>query len=129
MGRMIGGVVVGYLTMFVLVFGSFTAAYLAMGADVAFQTGTYEPSTLWLVVSWVLGFLAALAEAGGGVCLILGFAFRPACLMMAFTMGVATLHHFTRGDSLQTASHAIEAGIVFVSLLFIGPGRYSVDGK
>ncbi|MGH9868684.1 MAG: DoxX family protein [Candidatus Polarisedimenticolia bacterium] len=75
------------------------------------------------------GFLAALAETGGGVCLILGFAFRPACLLMAFTMGVATMHHLKRGDSIQTASHAIEAGIVFVSLLLIGPGKYSVDGK
>ncbi|MGH9868686.1 MAG: hypothetical protein ACREAA_11060 [Candidatus Polarisedimenticolia bacterium] len=67
MGRLIGGVVVGYLTMFVLVFGSFTAAYLAMGANSAFQAGSYEPSTLWLVVSWVLGFLAAVA--GGCVCM------------------------------------------------------------
>jgi putative oxidoreductase len=77
----------------------------------------------------VWGFLAGLAEAGGGVCLMLGFAFRPACLVMAFTMGVAVLHHFSRGDSLNTASHAIEAGVVFLSLLFIGPGRYSVDCK
>ena len=75
------------------------------------------------------GFLAALAEAGGGMCLILGWAFRPACLMMAFTMAVAATHHFKAGDGLGGASHALEAGILFVSLLLIGPGRYSVDGK
>ncbi|RZK26274.1 MAG: DoxX family protein, partial [Flavobacterium sp.] len=27
------------------------------------------------------------------------------------------------------ASHAIELGIVFFSLIFIGPGKYSVDKK
>jgi putative oxidoreductase len=28
---------------------------------------------------------------------------------------------------LVAASHAIEVGIVFLSLIFIGPGKYSVD--
>ena len=78
-------------------------------------------------VAW--GFLAALSEAGGGVCLILGWAFRPACLMMALTMTVAATHHFKAGDGLAGASHAVEAGILFASLLLIGPGKYSVDGK
>ena len=73
------------------------------------------------------GFLAALCEFGGGLCLILGLMFRPAALAMAGTMAVATTMHLGRGDGLMTASHAIELGIVFVSLALIGPGRYSVD--
>jgi putative oxidoreductase len=77
----------------------------------------------------VWGFLAGLSEAGGGACLILGWAFRPACILMAFTMAVAVTHHFTAGEGLAGASHAMEMGIVFVSLILIGPGRYSVDKK
>ena len=77
----------------------------------------------------VWGFLAACAEAVGGLLLILGFAFRPACIAMAFTMAMATLYHFKKGDDIQTASHAIEAGVVFLSLIFIGPGKYSMDKK
>jgi putative oxidoreductase len=77
----------------------------------------------------VWGFLAACAEAVGGACLVLGLAFRPACIAMAFTMGVATLFHLNKGDGLGVASHAIELGIVFLSLILIGPGKYSVDKK
>jgi hypothetical protein len=64
--RAVLGVILGYLTMAVLVFVLFTAAYFAMGADGAFQPGSYDVSTLWLGVSIVLGFVAAVV--GGIVC-------------------------------------------------------------
>jgi putative oxidoreductase len=73
------------------------------------------------------GLLAALSEFGGGLCLIFGFMFRPACLLMTVTMAVATTMHFGRGDGLMGASHALESAILFVSLMLIGPGRFSVD--
>jgi len=68
------------------------------------------------------GFIAALAEFGGGICLITGLFFREACFFMFFTMLVAARMHLGKGDGLQVASHAIEAGILFLSLIFIGPG-------
>jgi len=70
------------------------------------------------------GLMAAVSELFGGVCLILGVVFRPACLLLVCTMAVAATMHFGRGDSLQTASHAIELGFVFFGLLFVGPGRF-----
>ena len=81
----------------------------------------------WAPAFW--GLMAALSEAGGGVCLILGVAFRPACLLMGFTMMVATIHHLKAGDGLLGASHAIELGTVFLDLVFIGPGQHSIDKK
>ena len=75
----------------------------------------------------IFGFLAALSEFGGGICLVLGFLTRPAALMMAITMTVATCMHLVHGDGLNVASHAIEVGIVFYSLILIGPGRFSFD--
>lgn len=75
------------------------------------------------------GLMAALVETFGGFLLVLGLAFRPVSLLLAFTMLIAALHHFASGDGLSGASHAMESGIVFLALVFIGPGKYSVDGK
>lgn len=75
------------------------------------------------------GLMAAIAETFGGFLLILGLAFRPVNLLLAFTMLIAALYHYKAGDGFQGASHAIEAGIVFLALVFIGPGKYSVDKK
>ena len=77
----------------------------------------------------VWGFLAAISEGLGGFLLILGLFFRPVNMMLVFTMIIAALVHFAKGDGINGASHAIELGIVFLGLIFIGPGKYSVDGK
>jgi len=74
------------------------------------------------------GFLAAASEGFGGLCLILGVFTRAAALFMAGTMAVAATMHLSRGDGLGLASHAIEAGIVFLALLLTGPGRYTIRG-
>jgi len=74
------------------------------------------------------GFMAAFAEFGGGILMILGFCFRPAVLLMAVTMGVALNMHISRGDLFRTYSHAMELCFVFTSLLLIGPGTLSIDG-
>ena len=72
------------------------------------------------------GFLAALSQSGGGLLMILGLFFRPAMAFMFITMTVAATHHLTAGDGIQIASHAIEAGTLFLSLIFIGPGKYTL---
>ncbi len=64
--RAIGGVVLGYVVMFVVVFVALTCAYLAMGTDRAFQPGSYEVTNLWLSVHMPIALIAALA--GGFVC-------------------------------------------------------------
>jgi len=69
MGRIIGAVVVGYVVMALLVFGTFTLAYLAMGADGAFKLSSYDATPLWLAVSFVLGLFAAVV--GGFICAVI----------------------------------------------------------
>ena len=81
----------------------------------------------FLPVFW--GFMASFAEFFGGIMIILGLFFRPACMLLTINMIVATSFHLNRGDSLSGASHAIEVGIVFLSLIFIGPGKYSLDER
>ena len=85
--------------------------------------------TFWPVF-W--GFMATMAETAGIVLFMIGFAFRPACLIIAITMAVAGIfawHHPINKDfgALGSASHAWELGLVFFSMIFIGPGKYSVD--
>ena len=75
------------------------------------------------------GFMASFSELFGGILLLLGLFFRPACTLLVCTMIVAATMHISRGDGFVRASHAIEAGILFFSLIFIGPGKYSVDEK
>lgn len=73
------------------------------------------------------GFLAAAAEAVGGQLLAIGLFFRVACVFLLGTMVMATVMHLSSGDEFNTYSHALESAILFLSLAFIGPGKYSVD--
>jgi len=79
----------------------------------------------FLPVMW--GFLASFAEFAGGIFIILGLFFRPMSFMIFFTMLIASLRGLGRETGLRGAAHAIEVGIVFLSLIFIGPGKYSID--
>lgn len=73
------------------------------------------------------GFMAGFSEFAGGLSLILGFKFRPALFLLLIAMVIASFHHVLSGDDFSTSSHAIEAAILFLSLIFIGPGKYSLD--
>jgi putative oxidoreductase len=69
------------------------------------------------------------AEFGGGILLVLGLFTRPAAAMILFTMCIASGRHLTKGEGMNEASHAIELGVVMGSILFLGPGRYSLDAR
>ena len=74
------------------------------------------------------GFLAAATEGIGGILLVLGFCYRPVCLLLTFTMVIASLKlHHDKADFQSAASRPIELVIVFIGLAFIGPGRFSID--
>ena len=73
------------------------------------------------------GFMAGFAMVAGAVCLILGVFFRPACVLLLFTMVVAVVFHLRKGDGILGAGHALEDGLVFFALSAIGPGKYSLE--
>lgn len=75
------------------------------------------------------GFMASVAEGVGGFLLVIGLLVRPASVLMACTMVVAVLRHIDSGDSFGGWSHAMEAGIVFVALVVLGGGRFSLDAR
>jgi putative oxidoreductase len=74
------------------------------------------------------GFMAAFSEFFGGLALVTGLFMRPFCALLAFTMSVAAFMHLGKGDGLQVASYAISMGIVYLGLIFTGPGAYSFGG-
>jgi putative oxidoreductase len=83
-----------------------------------------------------LQLLAAFAEFGGGLAWILGLLTPLASLGLAITMFVASLMHIavlkdpiinmTGGSSAEPA-----LGYLFIALvlMFVGPGKFSVDRK
>lgn len=74
------------------------------------------------------GFMAAVTEGIGGVLLILGAFYRPICVMLAFTMTMATLTlALPKNRDFKLYSHPLKMAFVFVGLACIGPGRFSVD--
>ena len=52
---------------------------------------------------------------------------RLASLLMLGTMIGALNYHINHGDSFLAYSHALELAGVFAGLLFMGPGKYSID--
>lgn len=75
----------------------------------------------------VWGYLAAFAECGGGILLIFGLLHRIVCLLLFCTMLVASASHLAHGDGFVASSHAIESAILFFSMIWVGPGKYSID--
>jgi putative oxidoreductase len=73
------------------------------------------------------GFVGALLGCAGGVLMILGLFFRIGVL---FVLAVTLVHLIaiwgSRGG-FQARMPALEMSILLLSLLFLGPGKYSVD--
>ena len=95
--------------------------WASLGASTKYVGITFLP------VMW--GLLAALTETIGGLFIVLGLFFRPACVLLVLTLVVAIASHFAKGDGLDGAAHAIEDAIMFAGLFFVGPGSYSLDKK
>jgi putative oxidoreductase len=72
------------------------------------------------------GFIGALVGCIGGVLMVLGLFFRVGVLL---TMAVTLVHLVAIWDKngFYGRLPALEMAILLLCLLFIGPGKYSVD--
>ncbi len=75
------------------------------------------------------GFMASIAEFGGGIFLLIGLFTRPVAAAMLFTMLIATIMHISVGDPLNTVLHPLKGLVVFAGFLLSGAGKYSLDYK
>ena len=77
----------------------------------------------------IWGLAAALSEFVGGFLLILGFLFRPAVTLIALTMVVAFVSTFrAHPHDFAQYSRSIEMFCIMFVFIFVGPGKFSVEG-
>jgi len=97
------------------------AAWTHLGHAMASLGITFMPN-IW-------GLAAALSQFGGGFLLILGFLFRPAAMLIALTMLVAFVSTFREHPhNFAQYSRSIEMFCIGIVFLFVGPGKYSLEG-
>lgn len=70
MVRKILGGIAGYLVFFICLFLLYSALYLAIGPDRAFLPAKYDPTMLWTIGAFILGFIASVI--GGLVAALIG---------------------------------------------------------
>jgi len=63
------GVIVGYVAMFTLQVVTFMTVYMAVGADWSFKPASFQASTRWTLMQFLVIFVTAVI--GGLVCLLL----------------------------------------------------------
>ena len=72
------------------------------------------------------GLLCAIAEAVGGLALVVGLLVRPFAIVMFINMVVATALLVSMHKGWVTISHPLSVGIVFLALAFTGGGRLAL---
>lgn len=95
--QILGGIV-GYIATFICMFIAFTCFYLGMGADRAFQPGSYEVSMLWIVLSLIVifvcgsigGYVASLIGGSGAAKILAGIILVLQLIVLAiiYTSGI-----------------------------------------
>lgn len=72
------------------------------------------------------GFIAALLGCLGSVLIMFGLFFRPGILVL-LVLAIAHAIGVKQGSGFRTALPSIEMCFVLAGILFVGPGKYSVD--
>jgi putative oxidoreductase len=74
----------------------------------------------------IWGFIGALLGCLGSVLAIFGLFFRPAVLVL-LVLAIGHAIGVKHGSGFRTALPSIEMCFVLAGILFVGPGKYSVD--
>jgi putative oxidoreductase len=74
----------------------------------------------------IWGFLGALLGCLSAILVIFGLFFRPGVLVL-LVLAIAHAIGVKHGSGFRTALPSIEMCFVLAAILFVGPGKYSVD--
>jgi putative oxidoreductase len=74
----------------------------------------------------IWGFIGALLGCVGAVLVIFGLFFRPGIIVL-LVLAIAHAIGVKHGSGFRTALPSIEVCFVLLGVLFVGPGKYSVD--
>ena len=73
------------------------------------------------------GFLIAFIEMVGGLFFVLGLFFRLSCFSLFLVMGVTALFLWGKNaDFIAVVSPPLKMAVVFLGMLFVGAGKYSM---
>lgn len=86
--RNILAAIVGYVVMVALVFVTFSIVWMILGADGAFEAGSWDVTGTWIGASILFGFVAA--KAGGFVCSKLAASHQAVLILIGIvvTLGI-----------------------------------------
>jgi len=77
----------------------------------------------------IFGFTAGLFQVVGGLFFLSGFLLRFTCMGLAAVMAIATIYSWVNGAEFVSFSHPLELFVLFIGMIFVGAGRYSLDEK
>ncbi len=75
----------------------------------------------------IWGFIGALLGCAGGALMIFGLFFRMGVLLVLVLTFVHLLGVWHGGHALRENLAAVELFVLLLGILFVGPGKYSVD--
>ena len=95
---------------------------MAGGAEVWGELGS-AVSSLGVNFGYIFfGFVIACAEFWGGIFVILGVFFRLSCLLLTFSTLLIICNNLNQ-TTLCDVAFPVQMGVVFLSLILIGPGE------
>jgi hypothetical protein len=135
-------VIVGYVTMFVLVFATFTGVFLLMGTDWSFKPNSFEASNAWITMSLVAnlvigvigGLVCALIARGGKAPMVLAIVVFVLGLLLAIpsimahqkNAGEVRTGNVTQMEAMQKANEPVWVPFTFP---FVGAIGVLIGGR
>ncbi len=101
MWRNVIAVFVGYVVMFAVAFVTFLIAFLLVGTAGAFQEGSYDVTILWLIISFALGLIVAVA--GGYTCAAVAKGSKAPLALAGLVLVVGVLMALAAGTASDAA--------------------------
>jgi putative oxidoreductase len=77
----------------------------------------------------VFGFAILLLEALGAVSFVFGYFFRATCTILFILFGLYFFIYFQRPGYYTLMLWSLGLAAVFLGLIYVGPGRYSIAVK
>ena len=86
-------IIASYVVMFVVFLAVFSGLYFVLGVERVFQPDSYEVSTLWIVLTLVIGFLVAMFS--GWLCAAISKSWRTCRIFALIVFVLAALQCFS----------------------------------
>ena len=84
MVRKVLGVIIGFVSMMVFTFITFSILYLILGPEGSFRPKSYEGSIIWIIISLIFSIVAAFL--GGFICAVISQSRKSAMVLSVIVL-------------------------------------------